>query len=61
MVKKCYPEERESKDALVKRLAPKCLYFELSIKVQSLGFSVACFLNEFPIKKMKVCSVPWDD
>lgn len=34
MVKKLYPKERESKDAVVKRFTLKYLYFELSIKVQ---------------------------
>lgn len=67
MVKKIYPKEGESKNAVVKRFTFKYLYFELSIKVQKkreeqgLGFSVACFLNQFPIKKMKVCSMPCDD
>lgn len=35
MVKKVYPKEKESTDAVVKRLIPKYLYFELSIKVQN--------------------------
>lgn len=34
MVKKIYPKEGESKNAVVKRFTFKYLYFELSIKVQ---------------------------
>lgn len=35
MVEKFHPKERESKDAMVKRLTLKYLYFELNIKVQN--------------------------
>lgn len=35
MVKKVYPKEKESTDAVVKRLTLKYVYFELSIKVQN--------------------------
>lgn len=35
MVKKVYPKEKESTDAVVKRPTLKYVYFELSIKVQN--------------------------
>lgn len=41
MVKKIYPKEGESKNAVVKRFTFKYLYFELSIKVQKKGRSKA--------------------
>lgn len=41
MVKKFYPKEGESKDAEVKRLTLRYLYFELSIEVQKKGTSKA--------------------